>query len=105
SQGLSVEEPMAVVVRGLVEPIARHLPMEYALELNKLSELHMEGSGGEAWPALTQQLAARARTCAFQVCTTETTGTSLSRLTPSSPKPKKSKNTVRHALTVKPATS
>ena len=34
------------VVRGFVEPIARELPMEYALELNRLIELQMEGAVG-----------------------------------------------------------
>ncbi|MDN6172244.1 MAG: Fe-S cluster assembly protein SufB [Yaniella sp.] len=46
SRGLSEEEAMAMIVRGCVEPISRHLPMEYALELNKLIELQMEGSVG-----------------------------------------------------------
>ena len=45
-RGLSEEEAMAMVVRGFVEPIARELPMEYALELNRLIELQMEGSVG-----------------------------------------------------------
>src|SRR5699024_8553478 len=46
SRGLSEEEAMAMIVRGFVEPISRILPMEYALELNKLIELQMEGSVG-----------------------------------------------------------
>jgi Fe-S cluster assembly protein SufB len=46
SRGLSEEEAMAMVVRGFVEPIARELPMEYALELNRLIELQMEGAVG-----------------------------------------------------------
>ena len=46
SRGLSADEAMAMVVRGFVEPIARELPMEYALELNRLIELQMEGSVG-----------------------------------------------------------
>ena len=46
SRGLSEEEAMAMIVRGFVEPISRHLPMEYAMELNKLIELQMEGSVG-----------------------------------------------------------
>ena len=37
---------LAMIVRGFVEPIARELPMEYALELNRLIELQMEGSVG-----------------------------------------------------------
>ena len=35
-----------MVVRGFVEPIAKELPMEYALEINRLIELQMEGSVG-----------------------------------------------------------
>ena len=46
SRGLDENEAMATIVRGFVEPIAKHLPMEYALELNRLIELQMEGSVG-----------------------------------------------------------
>jgi Fe-S cluster assembly protein SufB len=46
SRGLSEDEAMATIVRGFVEPIARELPMEYALELNRLIELQMEGAVG-----------------------------------------------------------
>ena len=46
SRGLEETEAMAMIVRGFIEPIARELPMEYALELNKLIELQMEGSVG-----------------------------------------------------------
>ena len=46
SRGLAEDEAMAMIVRGFIEPIARELPMEYALELNKLIELQMEGSVG-----------------------------------------------------------
>ena len=46
SRGLSEEEAMAMIVRGFVEPIAKELPMEYALELNRLIELQMEGAVG-----------------------------------------------------------
>lgn len=35
-----------MIVRGFVEPIEKELPMEYALELNLLIELQMEGSVG-----------------------------------------------------------
>jgi Fe-S cluster assembly protein SufB len=45
-RGMPETEAMAMVVRGFVEPIARELPMEYALELNRLIELQMEGSVG-----------------------------------------------------------
>ncbi len=46
SRGLDENEAMATIVRGFVEPIAKELPMEYALELNRLIELQMEGSVG-----------------------------------------------------------
>ena len=46
SRGIEEEEAMAMIVRGFVEPIAKALPMEYALELNRLIELQMEGSVG-----------------------------------------------------------
>jgi Fe-S cluster assembly protein SufB len=46
SRGLTEDEAMAMIVRGFVEPIARELPMEYALELNRLIEMQMEGAVG-----------------------------------------------------------
>jgi Fe-S cluster assembly protein SufB len=46
SRGMSEDEAMAMIVRGFIEPIARELPMEYALELNRLIELQMEGAVG-----------------------------------------------------------
>ena len=46
SRGLSQEEAMSMVVRGFIEPIAKELPLEYAIELNRLIELEMEGSVG-----------------------------------------------------------
>jgi Fe-S cluster assembly protein SufB len=46
SRGMAEEEAMATIVRGFVEPIARELPMEYALELNRLIEMQMEGAVG-----------------------------------------------------------
>jgi Fe-S cluster assembly protein SufB len=46
SRGMSPEEAMALIVRGFIEPIARELPMEYAVELNRLIEMEMEGSVG-----------------------------------------------------------
>mgnify|MGYP001941584905 CR=1 FL=1 len=45
-RGLNEDEAAAMIVRGFVEPIARELPMEYALELNRLIELQMEGAVG-----------------------------------------------------------
>ena len=46
SRGLSQDEAMSMIVRGFIEPIARELPLEYAIELNRLVELEMEGSVG-----------------------------------------------------------
>ena len=46
SRGLSEDEAMAMIVRGFIEPIAKELPMEYAVELNRLIQLQMEGSIG-----------------------------------------------------------
>jgi Fe-S cluster assembly protein SufB len=46
SRGLSEEEAAAMIVRGFIEPIAKQLPLEYAVELNRLIELEMEGSVG-----------------------------------------------------------
>jgi Fe-S cluster assembly protein SufB len=46
SRGIEEDEAMAMIVRGFIEPIARELPMEYALELNRLIELQMEGAVG-----------------------------------------------------------
>ncbi|HUH12091.1 MAG TPA: Fe-S cluster assembly protein SufB, partial [Longimicrobiales bacterium] len=46
SRGLSEEEAASMIVRGFIEPIAKLLPLEYAVELNRLIELEMEGSVG-----------------------------------------------------------
>jgi len=46
SRGLSQERAMQLVVNGFIEPIVKALPLEYALELNRLIELEMEGSIG-----------------------------------------------------------
>src|ERR1700683_4102927 len=46
SRGMTEDEAMAMIVRGFVEPIARELPMEDALDTNRLIELQMEGAGG-----------------------------------------------------------
>ena len=46
SRGMPEEEAIALIVRGFIEPIARQLPLEYAVELNRLIELEMEGSVG-----------------------------------------------------------
>jgi Fe-S cluster assembly protein SufB len=46
SRGLSEEQATAMIVSGFIEPIVRELPMEYAVELNRLIALEMEGSVG-----------------------------------------------------------
>ena len=42
----SEDEAKAMIVRGFVEPISKELPLEYAVELNKLIELELEGTIG-----------------------------------------------------------
>jgi len=46
SRGFTEEQAMQLVVSGFIEPIVKSLPLEYALELNKLIELEMEGVVG-----------------------------------------------------------
>lgn len=46
SRGLSEQEAHAMVVNGFIEPIVKALPLEYAVEMNRLIELEMEGSVG-----------------------------------------------------------
>jgi Fe-S cluster assembly protein SufB len=46
SRGLSEEEATEMIVMGFIEPFAKELPMEYAIELNQLIKLEMEGSIG-----------------------------------------------------------
>ncbi|MFN2555367.1 MAG: Fe-S cluster assembly protein SufB [Nitriliruptorales bacterium] len=46
SRGLGEDEASGMIVRGFVEPISRELPMEYAVELNRLIALEMEGAIG-----------------------------------------------------------
>lgn len=46
SRGLPADEAAALIVRGFIEPVAKELPLEYAVELNRLIELEMEGSVG-----------------------------------------------------------
>ncbi|MFH2056061.1 MAG: Fe-S cluster assembly protein SufB, partial [bacterium] len=46
SRGLSEAEASMIIVNGFIEPIVKELPMEYAVELNRLIELEMEGSVG-----------------------------------------------------------
>jgi Fe-S cluster assembly protein SufB len=46
SRGLSEDEAMSMIVSGFIEPIAKELPLEYAVELNRLIQLEMAGSVG-----------------------------------------------------------
>jgi Fe-S cluster assembly protein SufB len=46
SRGLSEAEASTLIVSGFIEPLVKELPMEYAVEMNKLIELQMEGSVG-----------------------------------------------------------
>ena len=46
SRGLSQAEASAMVVAGFVEPIVKELPLEYAVEMNRLIQIQMEGSVG-----------------------------------------------------------
>ena len=46
SRGLSEEDATSLVVSGFIEPLVKELPMEYAIEMNRLIQLQMEGSIG-----------------------------------------------------------
>lgn len=46
SRGLSEEEATTMIVSGFIEPLVKELPMEYAVEMNRLIQLQMEGSVG-----------------------------------------------------------
>lgn len=46
SRGLSEAEASTMIVNGFIEPLVKELPMEYAVELNRLIQLQMEGSVG-----------------------------------------------------------
>ncbi|MBM3324176.1 MAG: Fe-S cluster assembly protein SufB [Calditrichaeota bacterium] len=46
TRGLSQSQATALIVQGFIEPVVKELPMEYALEMNRLIQLQMEGSVG-----------------------------------------------------------
>ncbi|MFA7685616.1 MAG: SufD family Fe-S cluster assembly protein, partial [Candidatus Gracilibacteria bacterium] len=46
SRGISEQEASSMIVNGFAEPVTKHLPMEYAVELNRLLELEITGSVG-----------------------------------------------------------
>jgi len=46
SRGFTEDEASMMIVNGFIDPLVKELPMEYAVELNRLIELEMEGSVG-----------------------------------------------------------
>jgi Fe-S cluster assembly protein SufB len=46
SRGISENDAAKIIVNGFIDPIVKLLPMEYAIELNRLIELQMDGSVG-----------------------------------------------------------
>jgi Fe-S cluster assembly protein SufB len=46
SRGLKEDEAQSMIINGFIEPFVRELPMEYAVELNRLIQLEMAGSVG-----------------------------------------------------------
>jgi Fe-S cluster assembly protein SufB len=46
SRGMSEDDAAAMIVNGFIDPIAKELPLEYAVEMNRMIELEMEGSVG-----------------------------------------------------------
>ena len=46
SRGLTEEQALQMVVAGFIEPVVKELPLEYAVELNKLIALEMENAVG-----------------------------------------------------------
>ena len=46
SRGIAKDEAQSMIVNGFIEPIVKELPLEYAVEMNRLIQLQMEGSVG-----------------------------------------------------------
>jgi len=46
SRGITAEQARLLIVNGFIEPFTKELPMEYAVELNRLIAMEMEGSVG-----------------------------------------------------------
>ena len=46
SRGISEEEARTMIVNGFAEPVSKELPLEYAVEMNNLIKLEMEGAIG-----------------------------------------------------------
>src|ERR671937_770980 len=62
SRGLTEAEAAAMIVSGFVEPITKELPLEYAVEMNRLIQLQMEGSVGGSESSASTTSAFRSRT-------------------------------------------
>ena len=63
SRGLDEETATKMIVSGFVEPIVKELPMEYAVELNRLIELEMDGSLGSFLTKNRRSTTQRMRRC------------------------------------------
>jgi Fe-S cluster assembly protein SufB len=46
TRGFTEEEALTLIVNGFIEPFTKELPMEYAVELNRLIKMEMDGSVG-----------------------------------------------------------
>ena len=46
SRGMSQKEAEGIIIRGFIDPVIQELPMEYAVELNRLVKMEMIGSVG-----------------------------------------------------------
>jgi len=46
SRGIKEQEALTMIIRGFIDPVVKELPMEYALEMNRLIQLQMEGTVG-----------------------------------------------------------
>jgi Fe-S cluster assembly protein SufB len=46
SRGISADDAEGMLVNGFIEPVAREIPLEYSVELNRLMDLEMKGSIG-----------------------------------------------------------
>ena len=46
TRGFTEEEALTLIVNGFIEPFTKELPMEYAVELNRLVKMEMDGSVG-----------------------------------------------------------
>ena len=68
SRGFTEDEAAAMIVNGFIEPVTKELPMEYAVELNRLIQLEMVGSSAKARSACERLLTPSLRRCSPRVC-------------------------------------